>query len=59
MRWCCQAPAAPDADLTAAVWWDSSHKPTTNDARNRDVAEFWQSCKHSGSADAVQQITGG
>jgi hypothetical protein len=45
-------------DLEAAKWYEGGHKSTTNEARNSDVQEFWQSCKGS-AAGAVKDLTGG
>jgi hypothetical protein len=44
-------------DLEAAKWYEGCHKSTTNEARNSNVQEFWQSCKGN-AAGAIQDLTG-
>jgi hypothetical protein len=44
-------------DLEAAKWYEGCHKSTTNEARNSDVQEFWQSCKGN-AAGAIKDLTG-
>lgn len=54
-----QAASPIDEDIMAAMWWQGgrTHKPTTNDARNSGVAEFWQASKGQ-AAGAIQHLTG-
>jgi hypothetical protein len=44
-------------DLEAAKWYEGCHKSTTNEARNSDVQDFWQSCKGK-AAGAIKDLTG-
>lgn len=44
-------------DLEAAKWYEGCHKSTTNEARNSDVQDFWQSCKGN-AAGAIKDLTG-
>eukprot|EP00879_Flechtneria_rotunda_P003716 GHRR01003954.1.p1 GENE.GHRR01003954.1~~GHRR01003954.1.p1 ORF type:complete len:172 (+),score=61.39 GHRR01003954.1:151-666(+) len=46
-----------EGDRAAAVWWEGDHKPTTNEARNSDVADFWTG-NQGHAAEAIQQVTG-
>jgi hypothetical protein len=44
-------------DVEAAKWYEGGHKSTTNEARNSDVQDFWQSCKGN-AAGAIKDLTG-
>lgn len=56
---CLQAANPAAEDVKAAMWWKGghTHNPTTNDARNSDVADFWQASKGQ-AAGAIEHLTG-
>lgn len=39
------------------MWWEGGHKPTTNEARNSDLEDFWAASKGN-AAGAIKHVTG-
>ena len=50
--------ASSEGDLRAAYWWLANHCPTTNDARNADIAAFWQAAGSGSVGQAITELTG-